>query len=92
MFGLGRLKDSRDLATSYKEIFEESPQGRKILKDLRTFCQVDDWEHTNDPIELSKLVGRREVFAFIVNTLSDNYWNSLNEEIKIRRVETEELL
>lgn len=59
------LSDKQSL---YKEVFG-SPAGKEVMADLNVFCNGTKVHGANDPMELMRLEGRREVLLEIVKML-----------------------
>ena len=53
---------------AYRKVFGNE-MGRKVIEDLNIFCNGTKSHRTNDPMELMRFEGRREVFLQIINML-----------------------
>lgn len=59
------LKDKRAL---YLRVFK-SEEAKEVLADLRSFCFATKTTFSNDPYEMARNEGRREVFLQIMSVL-----------------------
>lgn len=52
----------------YKKVFGNE-YGRQVIEDLNIFCNGTRTHNTNDPMELMRLEGRREVLLQIMTVM-----------------------
>jgi len=76
----------KDLETSYRAGFG-AQVCEEAMADLREFCHATKSAFSNDPLEMARLIGRKEVYDRIMTFLKvdyDNYFNittqTYNEE------------
>lgn len=68
---MGR-KSISDKRLEYKQVFENEA-GKKVLADLRVFCHATKTTYSDNPYELYRYEGRREVFLQIMNILKVDF-------------------
>lgn len=71
----------KDKQTLYRQVLGNEG-GRQLLTDLNAFCNGTQSHKTNDPMELMRLEGRREVFLQIMNMLKVNYEEYYDEYVE----------
>ena len=79
MFGLRREQRA---ASKYIDLFVKSEQGSEVLNDMAKFCEVGEYKHSNDPIELSRIMGRQEVYSYIIRMCGPGYIDKINRQIQ----------
>ena len=77
-----RSKQEQARHDDYHDLFVKSEQGPRVLQDLSDFCRYEEWNHPDDPIKFAKMMGRREMYNWILCTFSDDYMNNLKEHNK----------
>ena len=68
---------------------ELMPQQRKVLSALRSFCHIGVIDHGSDPIKMARIVGRREVYDWVMNNISLEEIELYELEKQIREYEDE---
>ena len=64
----------------YKQVFG-NPAGSQVISDLNVFCNGTRTHNTNDPMELMRLEGRREVLLQIMTMLKVDFETFFEEYI-----------
>lgn len=73
---------------AYRAVFKGEDEKLKpladdVMADLRIFCHATKQQFSSDPLQMARLVGRKEVFDRIMTFLKVDYeeYFNLNEEI-----------
>jgi len=67
---IDRLWRFRRRRADYKAVFEASPQGRRVLADLRRFCLADTSLEGPTPERTHVNLGQRNVYRHIARCLA----------------------
>jgi hypothetical protein len=77
------MKKQRDALKAKEGAFRlalGNENAKTVLADLRVFCHATKSTFSDNPLEMARLEGRREVFNRIMNFLKINYSDYYNYE------------
>jgi hypothetical protein len=80
------LRNQKHIVNSYKRVFapdgELSEDARLVLGHLRLFCGQDATDHSNDPVMIARMTGRKEGLNWILKHIEYKDIFKLEEQIR----------